>query len=61
MPNNKELELERQHLLTEMAIKIDVIYNLITQATIQQTPAQEKKSEVKKRKTTKKAKSVQTE
>jgi len=60
MPNNKELELERQHLLAEMAIKIDVIYNLITQATIEQTPAQEPKSEGKKRKTTKKTKPVQT-
>ena len=57
--NKKELELERQALLAEMAIKIDVIYNLITQATIQKIPGEEVASEGKKRKTTKKAKSVQ--
>ena len=54
MPNNKELELERQALLLEMAGKIDVIYELLTRATIAGIP-EEKKSERKSSKKTKKA------
>lgn len=57
MPNNKEMEIERQALLLEMAGKIDFIYNLLSQATIQPT-AEEKKSERKTRKKTKKSDSV---
>lgn len=49
MPNSKELELERQALLLDMAGKIDFIYAILSQATI----AQEGKSE---RKNSKKAK-----
>jgi hypothetical protein len=56
MPNNKELELERQALLLDMAGKIDVIFNLLTQATIaSEAPVEEKKSERKTRKKAKKA------
>ena len=56
MPNSKELELERQALLVEVAGKVDFMYNLLRQATItEQAPVQEKKSERKTRKKTKKA------
>ena len=34
MPNKKELELERQAVLLDMAGKIDIIYQLLTAATI---------------------------
>ena len=54
MPNNKELELERQALLLDMAGKIDIIYDLLTRATIAGIP-EEKKSERKNSKKTKKA------
>ena len=52
--NKKELELERQALLIEMAGKIDFIYQILSQASIQQAP-EEAKSERKTRKKTKKA------
>ena len=57
MPNSKELELERQALLLDMAGKIDFIYQILSQASIQQAPdpVQEKKSERKSRKKTTKA------
>ena len=57
MPNKKELELERQAILLEMAGKIDFIYNLLSQASISQIPdaTEEKKSERKTRKKAKKA------
>ena len=51
--NKKELELERQALLLDMAGKIDFIYQILSQASIQQAP--EEKSESKTRKKTKKA------
>ena len=57
MPTNRELELERNALLLEMAGKIDFIYQLLTQATISPVEAektQEPKSERKSRKKTKK-------
>jgi hypothetical protein len=57
MANKRELELERQALLLEIAGKIDFIYNLLSQASIQQipdSPVEEKKSERKTRKKTKK-------
>tara|TARA_A100001037_G_scaffold306016_1_gene348656 strand:+ start:2269 stop:2448 length:180 start_codon:yes stop_codon:yes gene_type:complete len=57
MPSNRELELERQALLLEMAGKIDFIYKLLSAATIQNEadePAKEVKSERKTRKKTKK-------
>ena len=54
MPNNKELELERQAILLDMAGKIDIIYQLLTAATISGKP-EEEKSERKSRKKTKKA------
>lgn len=57
MPNSKELELERQALLLDMAGKIDVIYSILSAASISQVeeePVQEKKSERKTRKKTKK-------
>ena len=54
MPNSKELELERQALLIEMAGKIDFIYQILSQASIQQETPKEKKSERKTRKKTKK-------
>lgn len=57
MANKRELELERQALLLEIAGKIDFIYNLLSQASIQQIPdepVEEKKSERKTRKKTKK-------
>jgi len=54
MANKKELELERNALLLDMAGKVDIIFQILTQASIQQAePVQEKKSE---RKTSKKAK-----
>ena len=53
MPNNRELELERQALLLDIAGKINVIYDLLTRATIAGMP-EEKKSERKTRKKTKK-------
>ena len=53
MPNSRELELERQALLLDMAAKIDFIYGLLSQATI--TPQEEPKSERKTRKKTKKS------
>ena len=53
MPNSKELELERQALLLDMAGKIDFMYQLLSQASIQSAP-EEKKSERKTRKKTKK-------
>ena len=49
--NKRELELERHALLVEMAGKIDFIFNLLSQATIQQ---QESVSERKNSKKTKK-------
>ncbi len=52
MPNSKELELERQAILLDMAGKIDFIFNLLSQATI--TPQEEVKNERKTRKKTKK-------
>jgi hypothetical protein len=56
MPNNKELELERQALLMDMAGKIDFIYNILSQATIaQQDAPKEKKSERKNSKKTAKS------
>jgi len=58
MPNNRELELERQALLIDMAGKIDFIYNMLSNATINQIPdevTEEKKSERKTRKKAKKA------
>ena len=54
MPNSKELELERQAILLDMAGKIDIIYQLLTAATIS-GQAEEVKSERKSRKKTKKA------
>ena len=53
MPSNRELELERQALLLDMAGKIDFIYSVLSQATIAQVP-EEKKSERKTRKKAKK-------
>ena len=53
MPNSRELELERQALLLDMAGKIDIIYDLLTRATIAGVP-EEKKSESKTRKKAKK-------
>ena len=52
MANRKELELERNAILQDMAVKIDFIYSLLSQATIQQ---EEPKSERKNSKKTKKA------
>lgn len=54
MPSSKELELERQALLLDMAGKINVIYDLLTRATIAGMP-EEEKSERKTRKKAKKA------
>lgn len=52
--NKKELELERNAVLLDMAGKIDVIFDLLTRATIAtQEPPKEQKSE---RKNSKKAK-----
>lgn len=56
MPSSKELELERQALMLEMAGKIDVIYQLLTAATIGSQPPEEEKVERKNSKKTKKAK-----
>jgi hypothetical protein len=54
--NKKELELERQALLLDMAGKIDFIFQLLSQATIQgDSEVSEVKSEPKKRKKAKKA------
>ena len=58
MPNNKELELERQALLKDMAGKIDFIYQLLSAATITPTPEEAKKSERKNSKKTKKSTKV---
>jgi len=55
MATNKELEIERNALLLDMAGKIEVIYNILTSATIAQQGSQEEKSERKTRKKTKKA------
>lgn len=57
MANKKELELERNALLQDMAIKIDFIYQILSQATIAQHPPgeEEVKSERKTRKKTAKA------
>ena len=57
MPSDKELELEKQALLLDIAGKVDFIYNILSQASIQQAPdsVEEKKSERKTRKKTKKA------
>jgi hypothetical protein len=53
--NKKELELERNALLLDMAGKVDVIFQILTQASIQQAePVKEKKSERKTSKKTKK-------
>ena len=52
MPNSKELEIERQQILMDMAAKIDFIYNVLSQATIQ---PEETKSERKNSKKTKKS------
>ncbi len=56
MPNSRELELERQALLLDMAGKIDFIYSLLSQASITQVPdaIEEKKGERETRKKTKK-------
>ena len=56
--NKKELELERQALLLDMAGKIDFMYQLLSAATIQsdaEAASKEGKSERKTRKKTKKA------
>ena len=56
MPTKKELELEQRTLLLDIAGKIDFIFNLLSQATIaSEAPVEEKKSERKTRKKTKKA------
>ena len=52
--NKKELELERNALLLDMAGKIDVIFDLLTRAIIE--PQEEAKSERKTSKKTKKTK-----
>lgn len=57
MPNNKELELERRALLLDMAGKINVIYDLLTRATIGTEP-EGKKSERKNSKKAKKSDGV---
>ena len=54
MPNSKELELERQAMLRDMAVKIDVIYELLRQATIASTAPKGKKDERKNSKKIKK-------
>ena len=48
MPNNKELELERQALLLDMAGKIDFIYQILSQATIQQGEGKDERKTRKK-------------
>jgi len=56
MPNKKELELEQRTILLDMAGKIDFIFNVLSQATIgSEKPVEEKKSERKNSKKTKKA------
>ena len=54
MPNSKQMELERQALLHDMPGKIDFMFQLLSQATIQNEDKVEKKSERKTRKKTKK-------
>lgn len=54
MANKKELELERQALLMEIAGKVDFIYQILSQATIQ-NDKEEPKSERKTRKKATKA------
>lgn len=52
MANKKELELERNALLLDMAGKIDFIFNILSQATIQQQePVNERKNSKKAKKT----------
>ena len=52
----KELELERNALLLDMAGKIDFIFKILSQATIAQQPIEEEvKSERKNSKKAKKA------
>jgi len=53
MPTKKELELEQRSLLLDMAGKIDFIFSILSQATIQ-NEQEEPKSERKTRKKTKK-------
>lgn len=54
--NKKEMELERNALLLDMAGKVDIIFQILTQASIEQAgPVEEKKSERKNSKKTKKA------
>ena len=50
--NKKEMELERNALLLEMAGKIDVIFDLLTRATIatQEEPKSERKNSKKVKK-----------
>ena len=48
--NKRELELERHALLIEMAGKIDFIFNLLSQATIQQQEAANERKNSKKTK-----------
>ena len=55
MANKKELELERQALLMDIAGKVDFIYQVLSQATIQKEVAKEEKSERKTRKKAAKA------
>ena len=55
MANKKELELERQALLMDMAGKIDFIYQILSQATIGTEAPKEEKSERKTRKKAAKA------
>ena len=55
MANKKELELERQALLLDMAGKIDFIFSILSQATIQQQQEGESKNERKTRKKAEKA------
>ena len=54
MANKKELELERHAILLDMAGKIDVIFEILRQATIGTEAPKEEKSERKTRKKTKK-------
>jgi len=55
MANKKELELERHALLLDMAGKIDFIFQLLSQATIQN----DKEESTSERKTRKKAKKAE--
>ena len=55
MANKKELELERNALLLDMAGKVDFIFQILSQASIQQAPSEEgSKNERKNSKKTKK-------